>query len=176
MQMVLRIWPAVAICLAGLAAATAAHAQNSLRIGVVDFNRLAEQSPQYQDIRQNLETEFADRQRVLDQQRRALQEKVEQFQRDAQVMGADERQNLERQIQSDQRELQRSAAVLDEDVNLRLNEELNNLQRIVFNEIQSFARDSGYDLILTNVVYAADSVDITPQVLENLQAAHSRRR
>jgi outer membrane protein len=176
MHTVLRMWPALAICLAGLVAATAAHAQNDMRIGVVNVPRILEQSPQYREIMENLETEFADRQRRLDQQRRALEDKAEQLQRDGPVMGADERQNLERQIRDEQRDFQRAVNVFEEDANLRYNEEINNLQRIVLNEIQSFARNGGYDLILANVVYAADAVDVTAQVLESLQASHARGR
>lgn len=153
------------------------HAQRAdIKIGVVNVSRLAEQAPQYEEIMRRLEEEFADRRRNIEQQRRALAEKQETLQRDGPVMGQEERLSLERTIRDEQRDLQRAENVFVEDVNIRQNEEFNNLQRIVFQEIQAYAQSENFDLVVTNAVYASDSVDITAEVLENLQRTHERSR
>jgi outer membrane protein len=56
-------------------------------------------------------------------------------------------------------------------VNARRNEELGQVQRRIFEVIEELAKNEGYDVVLgDNVIYAADSVDITPQVLERLKS------
>lgn len=159
----------LALCLAGLALGAAQAQAQDIRIGVVNMSRLIEQAPQAQAIMAELRDEFAPRQRDLVAMQTELQEKQETYQRDASVMGAEERANLEREIRDGTRELQRADTELREDLNIRQNEELANLQRSVVQRVQSYARDEGYDLILYEAVYASDDVDITAGVLAALQ-------
>ena len=55
--------------------------------------------------------------------------------------------------------------------NVRRNEELGKLQRSLLQEVQTYARASGYDLVVGDgVLFVNESLDITPQVLSALQA------
>lgn len=147
-----------------------AHAQAPLRIGVVNVGILLEQAPQTQEAMAALEAEFAPRQRDLVAMQTALQEKQETYQRDASVMGEDERVSLERQIRDEQRDLQRENNELNEDFNLRRNEELGNLQASLLQAVQAYARQTGFDLVVADVLYYSTAVDITAEVLESIQA------
>ncbi len=170
-----RLAAGAAILVASLCLASAVHAQTSSpRIGVVDFARLIDQSPQAQSIMQSLQEEFASRERDINAQRRALQERMERLERDAQVMGASERENLSRQIRDEQRNLQRAEEVFVEDVNYRRNEETNRLQRVLLEEIHTFAEREGFDVILVDVLYYSESIDVTAQVLTALEARERR--
>jgi outer membrane protein len=153
-----------------------AHAQSGPRIGVVDFARLIDQAPQSQAIMQALQDEFSSREREIMAQQRALRERMETLERDAQVMGATEREALNRQIRDEQRNLQRAEEVFLEDLNYRRNEETNRLQRTLLEEIQRFATSQGYDVILVDVLYFSDSVDVTADVLQALQARQQGSR
>ena len=85
-------------------------------------------------------------------------------------MGEEERFSMERRIRDAQRDLGRRQNEFIEDLNLRRNEELGNLQRVLLQEIQAFARNSNYDLIIgEGVVYASQAVDITGEILEILE-------
>ena len=105
----------------------------------------------------------------------ALQQKLrtqqETFQRDAPVMGEAERLNLERQIRDGQREYQRTENEYLEDLNLRRNEELGNLQREVLLTAQRYAREQKFDLLLADqsVIFAGTAVDVTEAVLAVLK-------
>lgn len=166
----------VTLLAAAICFASAAHAQSNVTIGVVDFARLIDQAPQAQSIMQNLQDEFASREREIMAQQRTLREKVETLERDAQVMGASEREALNRQIRDEQRNLQRAEEVYVEDLNYRRNEETNRLQRTLLEEIQRFATDAGYDVILVDVLYFSDSVDVTSEVLQALQSRQQSDR
>ena len=161
---------AVALLLAVLTVGVAEGQNANIKIGVVNMSRLIEQAPQAQAVMSELRDEFAPRQRDLVAMQTELQEKQEQYQRDGAVMGANERANLEREIRDGQRDLQRADNELREDVNIRQNEELANLQRTVVQQVQAYAQREGFDLVLYEAVYASEAVDITPGVLAALQA------
>jgi outer membrane protein len=154
----------------------AADAQTNLKIGVINVGRLLEQAPQSQAVNAKLQDEFAPRQRELVAKRQALQTQQETFQRDAPVMGEEERLNLERQIRDNQRELQRAENEYLEDLNIRRNEEVNKLQREVLQRVQTYASAQNYDLVVADALYFSNAVDITAAVLAALQQSESGAR
>jgi outer membrane protein len=103
-----------------------------------------------------------------------LQERQEKIQRDLEVMGPEERRNAERDLRRDERELARSQQEFQEDINLRRNESLGKLQRELLRQVQSYAAEQGYDLIVSEgVLYASTTIDITEQVLTGLKASYA---
>lgn len=158
---------ALTLAAGGLFAGTA-HAQ-SLKIGVVNVVRLLEEAPQSQQVNQALQDEFAPRQRDLVAREQELRKKQETFNRDAQVMGEDERLRLEREIRDGQRDLQRAQNEFLEDANIRRNEEVGKLQRTLLQQVQQYARTESYDLIVADALYFSDGIDITSQVLDALR-------
>ncbi|HMN46226.1 MAG TPA: OmpH family outer membrane protein [Povalibacter sp.] len=155
--------------LAMLAPLGAAHAD--IKIAVVNVPRLLEEAPQAKSAMQALQDEFAPRQRSIVAQQKDLKAKEEKLQRDGAVMAENERRNAEKDLRDGQREMQRKQNEYVEDLNLRRNEELGKLQRSLLQEVQAFARTSGYDVVLGDgVLYVNESMDITAQVLSALQA------
>jgi outer membrane protein len=167
-------------CLAGLLAALAfgtASAQNAnIKIGVVNMTALIEQSPQTQAVMTRLREEFSTRERDLAAMEQTLKTKQETYQRDATVMGTEERTNLEREIRDGQRDLQRAGEQLTEDFNIRRNEELGELQRTIVLKVQEYARNSEFDLVLYEAVYASEAINITADVLATLGPTQGNNR
>jgi outer membrane protein len=167
-----KVWliaAAAAVCFA----TSAVNAQGNLKIAVVNVARLVEQSPQFAAAQKKLQEEFGPRQRELQARATSLRTQQETFQRDAPVMGEEERVNLERQIRDGQRELERTNNVLVEDVNLRQNEELGKVQRDILMKTQEYARAQKYDLVLADqsIIFWSTAVDITEAVLKVLNPA-----
>jgi len=161
-----KVWLIAALAAAGVASG-AANAQGNLKIGVVNLNRIVEGSPGFQAAQKKLEEEFGPRQRDLQAMQQRLRDQQERFQRDAPVMGEDERLSLERQIRDGQRELQRTNNEVVEDLNLRQQEEMGKLQRDAIEMAQRYARDQKYDLVLADgVLFGSSAVDITDAVLK----------
>lgn len=168
-----KVWLLAAVAAAGLASG-AANAQGNLKIGVVNLGRLVEGAPAAAAAQKKLEEEFGPRQRDLQAMQQRLRGQQETFQRDAPVMGEEERLNLERQIRDGQRELQRTNNELLEDFNLRQQEEMGKLQRDAILMVQQYARDQKYDMVFADgVVFASSAVDITEAVLKATPAASS---
>ena len=145
-----------------------------LKIGVVNVPRMIEESPQAKAVMEALQDEFAPRQRTLVSLQKTLREKEERLQRDGAVMGEAERGNLEREIRDERRDMARKQNEYLEDLNLRRNEVLGGLQRELLQEVQAYAREAAYDLVVADVLFASSAVDITPAVLKALSERYAR--
>lgn len=168
-----------ALAITALLAMPAAPAlAQDIKIGVVNVNALMEQAPQAKVAMDALQEEFAPRQRSIVAKQQEFEELSEKVQRDVAVMGETERRSSERELRDMQRDLQRMQNEFREDLNLRRNEELGNLQRSLLKEVQEYAEAEGFDLVVGDgVLYASSAVNITEGVLrameENFQASEN---
>ena len=144
-----------------------------LKIGFVNIGRLINESPQATEAMESLQEEFAPRQREIIAMQNDFKEKSAQMERDREVMGADERQNLDRELRKEERDLTRTQQEFTEDINLRRNESLGKLQRELLRQVQIFAGQEKYDLVLSSdgVLFASPMIDVTEQVLAGLKAS-----
>jgi outer membrane protein len=165
-----RGWAVVLSGVVALAAA-AAPAWADLKIGVVNYAKLMQESPQAKVAQDALRGEFAGKQKELQTQQQALKSKEESLQRDSATMTADQRSAAERDLRDGNRELQLKVQQYQDDFNARQNEELSKLQKTLVEEVQNFAQGQKFDLVLADgVIFASPVLDITPQVLSGLQA------
>lgn len=161
-----------ALLLAALIAAPAA-ALAETKIGVVKLNRLFEEAPQALALQRTLTEEFAPRERDLRTKREELRGMEERLQQGDGFMSEDERRRVEQSFRDGQRDLQRSQNEFVEDLNLRRNERLGDLQRLFISEIQTYGQSQNFDLVVVEgFIHASDKVDITPQILQVLQRRH----
>jgi outer membrane protein len=151
--------------------AAASPAWADLKIGVVQYARLMQESPQAKAAQDALRAEFAGKQKELQGQQAALKTKEDSLQKDGATMTADQRTKLERELRDGNRELQQKVQEYQDDFNARQNEELSKLQKALVEEVQTFAQGEKFDLVLADgVIFATPTLDITPQVLAALQA------
>jgi outer membrane protein len=157
-----------------LGAPVAAYAE--AKIGVVNFARLAEESPQAKALQASLEREFGARQRELVQTQKDLKAKEEKLQRDGAVMAEAERSKAQKELIDGQREAARRQNEFKEDVELRRNEELGKLQRSLVQEVQTYAKAQAFDLVISadTVIYRKDTLDVTGQVITAMQEKNGK--
>jgi len=159
--------------IAGVAMLTAAvsPAWADLKIGVVNYAKLMQESPQAKAAQDALRGEFAGKQKDLQTQQQTLKSKEDALQRDSATMSADQRTAAERELRDGNRELQLKVQQYQDDFNARQNEELSKLQKTLVEEVQNFAQGQKFDLVLADgVIFASPVLDVTPQVLSALQA------
>jgi len=156
--------------MAAMALAAPAHAE--LKVGVVNFNRLMEESPQAKAVNDTLSGEFGPRQKELQAQQAALKAKEEKLQKDGATMSADQRAKAEKELRDGAREFQQKAQDFQEEVNSRQNEELSKLQKTLVDEAQSYAQSQKLDLVVpsNSLIYFNSALDITSGVLGQLQS------
>ncbi|ANB02919.1 OmpH family outer membrane protein [Ectothiorhodospira sp. BSL-9] len=143
-------------------------------VAFVNINRVMDQSPQAEASLSALEEEFAPRDAELVAERDALRRLQQRLERDTDIMGSEERLELEREFRNRSREFKRAQDMFQEDLNVRRNDELARLQRLVHNVILDIAKEQGVDLVVTErtVLFASDRIDITSKVLDELRRQH----
>lgn len=143
-----------------------------MKIGVLDYSKLMEESPQAKVTLDAIRNEFAPKQRDLQTQQTSLKAREEKLTKDAATMSADQRSKVEKEIRDGYRELARKQQEVQEDFNVRRNEEMSRLQRTLIEEVRTYAKAQNFDLVLADgVIYATQTIDITPAVLGNLKTA-----
>jgi outer membrane protein len=146
-------------------------AAQDIKIGVVSLPALIERAPQTKSAMDALQEEFAPRQREFEAKKKEYEELAEKTQKDLAVMGETERRNAEKDLRDLQRELTRLQNEFQEDLNLRQNEEYGLLQRAMLKEVQDYAQEQGYDLIVGDgVLYVNSAVNITDDVLRAVES------
>ena len=142
-----------------------------LKIGVVDYGKLMEESPQAKTVVDAIRTEFTPRQRDLQTQQQALKAKEDKLQKDGATMTEDQRTRADKELRDGYRDLQRKQQEVQDDFNARRNEEMSRLQRALIEEVRTYAKAQNYDLVVADgVIYSTPSLDITPAILTALQS------
>ncbi len=145
-----------------------------LKIGVVNVPLLMDRAPQTKAAMDALQEEFAPRQREFAAKAKELDDLTARLQKDAAVMGETERRNADKQLRDLQREVTRIQSEFQEDLNLRQNEELGNLQRSLLGEVQQYAQAQGFDLVVGDgVLFASPTVNITDDVLRAIETNYN---
>jgi outer membrane protein len=152
-----------------LSAAPARAAE--LKFAVVDYGKLMEESPQAKAVSDALRNEFTPRQRDLQAQQAAVKTKEDRLQKDAATMTQDQRARADKELRDGARDFARKQSELQDDFNARKNEEMSRLQRTLIEEVRTYAKAQGFDLVFADgVIYSTPTLDITPAILTALQA------
>jgi outer membrane protein len=161
-----------AVCAVTLACAfVLPAAAQELKIGVVNVPVLMDRAPQTKAAMDELQEEFAPRQREFMAKQKELEDLTAKIQKDVSVMGETERRNAEKNLRDLQRDVARIQQEFREDLELRQNEALGNLQRSLLKEVQDYAQAQGYDLVVGDgVLFASTTVNITEEVLRTVEA------
>jgi outer membrane protein len=165
-KFVFSLWCAVAAivsCSVGLAQA------NDLKIGYVNAVKVIEEAPQGEQALKRLEAEFGPRDKELQAKQAKIKALEDELDKNGLVMKEADRRAKEQEVMTLKRDLSRATQEFREDYNVRKNEELTALQKIVYKAIVEIAKQERFDLILhEGTVYASDKVDITSKVLKKL--------
>jgi outer membrane protein len=156
----------VSLILASAFAAAPAVAET--KIGFVNTEKLLREAPLSVAAQKKLEREFAARQQDLQKLAKQARELQAQLDKDGVTMSDGERKSKERDLSNHSRELQRQEREFREDLNLRRNEELGQIQERARKTIQEIAKAEKYDMILEQAVYVDSKSDITDRVMKAL--------
>ncbi len=145
------------------------HAQD-LQVGYVNTTKVMNKAPQAQAARKKLKDEFAPRDEKIVAMQNELKNQEEELAKNSAILSDTVRSSKERKIISLKRDIKRAKEEFNEDLNIRRNEELARLQKLVYDAIVSLAKEQHYDLIVgDSVLFASKRIDITKKVLDRLQ-------
>jgi outer membrane protein len=141
------------------------------RIGFVNTERVFREANLAKAAQVKLEQEFSKREKELQGVGAQLKAASEKFEREAPTLPESQRVARQRQLVEQDRELQRKQREFQEDLNLRKNEELQQVLERANRIIKQVAEAEKYDLIIQEAVYIHPKHDITDKVLSGLNNA-----
>ena len=138
------------------------------KIGFVNTEKLLREAPLSVAAQKKLEREFAARDQELQKLAKQARDLQLQLDKDGVTMSDSERKVKERDLGNLNRDLQRQGREFREDLNLRRNEELGQIQERARKAIQEIARAEKFDLVIEQAVYVDPKNDITDRVMKAL--------
>jgi len=138
------------------------------KIGFVNTEKLLREAPLSVAAQKKLEREFAARDQELQKLAKQARDLQLQLDKDGVTMSDSERKVKERDLGNLNRDLQRQGREFREDLNLRRNEELGQIQERARKAIQEIARAEKFDLVVEQAVYVDPKNDITDRVMKAL--------
>ena len=158
-----------------VAGASVAQAQDAVRIGYVNTERILRDASPAKASQQKLEQEFSKRDKELQEMAARLKSLGERIERDGAVMAEAERGRRQREFAELEKEFQRKQREFREDLNQRRNEELAQVVEKANKVIRQIAEQEKYDFVLQEAVFASPRVDMTEKVLRALAGSGSAR-
>lgn len=139
------------------------------KIGFVNTDRIFRDASPAVKAQKKLEKEFGPRDQELQKMAKQLRDLQTKLEKEGMTMSEADRRNKERDLANLSREFQRTQREFREDLNIRRNEELAQLQEKANKVIQNIAESDKFDLILQDAVYSSPRIDITDKVLKALE-------
>ncbi len=139
--------------------------------GTVDTQRIIRESELFAVGRQKLTDEFSARTQVLELEEARLRELESRRDRDIATMSTPQAAELKREIETLERSIQRRRNDMKQALNRRINELSETIDRRIQEEIGAYAREQGFELVLTDGVgFAHPRLDITDAILQRVNA------
>jgi outer membrane protein len=150
----------------------AAPAMAQTKIGVVDFTQVFGASPQYKAMEEASNSEFGPRAQQLNSAQQSFKARAEKLQKDSATMTSDQKTRAEKELRETARDLERKQTDLEQEANEWRRNEMRKIEGMLLSEVQDFAKTQNFDIVIAKsaVVYSANAIDITPQVLQALAA------
>jgi len=150
---------------------TPAWAATNGKVGWIDMQQVLEQAPQAQMIRQQLKTKFAAREQGLRNSQEELRKMQETYQRDAQVMSAEKREQLQNQIVEKKRGLYQQQERLRQEFQASSNQAIQDFTNEVRSVAAELAKKHHYAIILAEgALYTSKDVDLTDLIIKEMKA------
>ena len=154
-----------------LAAMQAASAQENIKIGVVNLDRIARESNAAKAGNAKIEAEFSKRSKDLQESAARLKAAADKFDKDAPVLSDTDRQRRQRELADMDKDLQRRQREANEDYNQRRKDENDAITDRANKALRLLADQEKYDLVLTDAVIVSPRMDITDKLIKVMNAA-----
>jgi outer membrane protein len=159
-----------ALCVSGLA--FAANSSNPTKIGVIDVQKIIQQTPETAKLNTVLDQQFKPRQEKLMTMNNQLRAQQEKFNKESSIMSSKDREQLRNKIVKDQDELQKQAQAYQTELNDARNKDLQQLYNKIQVAVDEVAKQQQFDIILERqaVPFVSTQYDVTDDVLKKLSS------
>ncbi len=149
-------------------------ANEGVKIGYVNTQRIFRDAPAAVKAAKKIEAEFSKRDQDLQGMAKQLQGMQQSLEKNSLTMTESDRRAKEKELNELSREFQRKQREFREDLNLRQNEENAAIIEKANKAIKQLAETEKYDLIVQDVVWASPRLDITEKIIKALAAENGK--
>lgn len=154
----------------GLVGASSSVSAQEFKIGFINTDRIFRDANSAKASQAKLEQEFLRREKELNDQGNQLKAIADKLEKDAPTLSEAQRTTRQKQVGDQDRDFQRKRREFQEDLNVRKNEELQQVLERANKVVKQVAEAEKYDLVVQEVVYINPKHDITDKVLKVLNA------
>jgi outer membrane protein len=157
----------------------APQTQTSGRVGVIDVQAAITSTSEGKHAAAELQSKFAPRQTELQNLQKQLEDIQARLRTGANTLTDDEKARLTRAGENIQQSYQRKSKDAQDDFQLAQREVVDNIGRKMIDVLNRYSHDNGYAMILdrsgqsTPVIYAANSSDVTQEIVRLYDAKYS---
>lgn len=134
-------------------------------VAVVDVRLLLQKAPQSEEASRVLKERFLPQEKELDDEAQAIKQLEEELSKDQALLSKEERITRERDLRQRKRVRNRTLEDYREDLRLERNAALDEVQRQVFDAIETVRASKNIDVVIQDYVAVNSEVDITDDVL-----------
>jgi len=142
-------------------------AGDSIKIGVVDIQRVRHESEAGKRAKSDLESLVKSKQSLIDEKAKAIEKAKGDLEKQASVLSAEARKAKEEELEKMIREYQRFGQDSEAEVNKKRMELVNAITKELVEILDKIGKEEGYTIILDRdtVVYIDKAIDITDKVI-----------
>jgi outer membrane protein len=146
-------------------------AQAAGKSAFINTQELLQKSPQAIAATTALQQQFGEREQSLRKMAQSIQQMEETYRNDSAIMSEEQKQKAQDNIIQNKRRFQFEQQSLQEDLQSKRRDLLREVESEIRTVIRAYGAENGYDFIFTevSVAFASDSVDITDEILLELQ-------
>lgn len=160
----------ITICLAFCFIISNAAADDVVKIGIIDFQKILINSDAGKDAQKKISAKGQELQADLKDKAAVYTEAQERYDREASVMTAEARSEKERELKIKQYDLEKLKEKYESELSAYNQEMVTKFQKSVLEISNELGKKEGYTLILEKssggVVYAPSTIDITDKVIQ----------
>lgn len=142
------------------------------KIAVINMQDLLQKIPQMKKIGDDLKKQFGDKQKQLVSAQETFKKNVDKFKKDSAVISDKDKQAAEDKLFKEQQDLQTMQTDFQHDYMTAQNKQVDTLMTSIKKVVEKIATQDHFDLVLinTSVAYARKDMDITAQILKEMDS------
>jgi len=151
-----------------------AAAADTVKVGVVNVQKILQQSPRVAELSKKLEAQFKGRQTKLGDEQNALQDALNKFKKDSPAMTQQTRDSTEKKLTEQRADLVKQAVAYQQDVQKEQNRIMQGILKDLNTIVSDMARQQSLDMVFDSqaLVYSKAGVDMTNGVATKFNALH----
>lgn len=156
------------LCVFGTGASAKEKSDKTVRIGVLDMQKLQQKSKIFQKVRDQLKSKFDDLQKKLDNEKTAIMQMEEELKKQSMMLSLDAREDKQRELDRKKRHYKYSYDEYTQEMKEEEVEATRRVSKEIEKVVEKIALSEGYTIILeaqmTGLVYYDNTTDLTDQV------------